>query len=307
MYLHQISTYRPEKRVDIYDIKESVGLSDKEYERITDFHKLRYIMDSGTETSYSMVKKSVKDLFETNKIMPDDLGGIIYGHAMQSHPDGNMFLEKLKKEFDLGDIPAFTISDLNCVTPITAIEIATKLLENSDKKYILLLFAEKMYTDSMRKIEDMTVFSDGAAACLISSQGDSNKIICVNQFVDSKVSSFGEWDDQSYRWFQMSYFLGIKKILKLTEKKANINLQDIKLIIPHNVNFDTWELASRSLNIPFENIYTNNIAKLGHVSGCDLLLNLQDSLHEFDIPKDSYYLMLSVGLGGAYGSVLMKK
>lgn len=306
MHLKTISTFRPANRIDIKDIQESIGLNTKEYERVTDFHQLRYIMDSGAETSYDMVRKALQDLFQKNSFNSDNLGGIIYGHAMQSHPDGNGFLEKLKVEFSLEKVPSFTISDLNCVTPITAIEIATKLLSNSSKKYVLLLFAEKMYIDSMRKIEDMTVFSDGAVACLISVEGESNEIISINQFVDSKVSNIGNWDEQSYRWFQMSYFLGIKKLLKLTQRKTGIDLRDIKLIVPHNVNYDTWELASRSLNIPIEDIYTENIAELGHVSGCDIFLNLQDALSNGKLKKGSYYLLLSVGLGGAYGCILMK-
>lgn len=306
MYLNTISTFRPDNRVLIKDIKDSIGLNSREYERVTDFHQLKYIMDSGTANSYDMVRKALKDLFQESGITPSDLGGVIYGHAMQSHPDGNNFLEKLKVEFSLEDLPSFTISDLNCVTPITAIEIATKLISTSNKKHVLLLFAEKMYIDSMRKIEDMTVFSDGAVACLISGEGEDNEIISIHQFVDSKVSNIGEWDEESYRWFQMSYFLGIKKLLKLTQKKAGIDLSDIKLIVPHNVNYDTWELASRSLNIPIENIYTENIEALGHASGCDLFLNLQDALNNCRLEKESYYLLLSVGLGGAYGCILMK-
>ncbi len=164
-------------------------------------------MDSGAETSYDMVRKSITG-FISKKIasIPIIWVELYMDMLCKSHPDGNGFLEKLKVEFSLEKVPSFTISDLNCVTPITAIEIATKLLSNSSKKYVLLLFAEKMYIDSMRKIEDMTVFSDGAVACLISVEGESNEIISINQFVDSKVSNIGNWDEQSYRWFQMSYF-----------------------------------------------------------------------------------------------------
>ncbi|MGE7217395.1 3-oxoacyl-[acyl-carrier-protein] synthase III C-terminal domain-containing protein [Priestia koreensis] len=302
-----VETFRPSKIVSLEDLVGPAHMTEEEYLRIRDTHELRQIMDSENLTTFDMVRKAMEKLIEKENISSDDVETIIFSHAMQSHPSGLAVLEDFKDQFSLSDVPSITVSGMNCATTIMAFQLAQQKLMKSDKKYALLLFAEKMYTPLMRKIEDMTILSDAAAVCLVTKEAAENKIINISQFVDGSISNINNKDKEAFRWFQISYFLGIKKVLQQSLKALGRKKDEISMLVPHNVNVDTWDYVSRSLSIPLDRIYTKNIPKLGHANGCDLLINLEDVLKEKSLKKKDLYYLLSVGLGGTYGCIAIEK
>lgn len=275
--------------------------------RLREVHGMVQVMEAEGETTYDMLKKALAKLMEREAIDPANVECVIYGHAMQSHPGGMMFLDRLKGQFGLQEVSSFTVTDLNCATTILAFQMAHERLKGSPKRQAILLFAEKMYTPLMRKIGDMTILADGAAACLVQKEAEGNEILQIAQFVDGKLSQVGEGDADAMRWFQVSYFLGIKKVLTQTLKLLGSSKDEVRMICAHNVNRDTWDYAARSLGLPLESIYTDNIAKLGHVNGCDLLINLEDLLEAGTLTKGDLYVLISVGLGGAYGCIALRR
>lgn len=212
--IRAVTTFRPEKRTDISELAEQIGLSEEQTETLRDVRGLSCVMDSEGRTTYDMLQMVMSRLLEKVDVDPESVACLLYSHAMQSHPGGMMSLESLKSSFGMEGVPSLSISGMNCATAILAFDLAVSRLRASSKKYAILLFAEKIYTPLMRKIDDMTVLSDGAAACLIEKGSERNQIMSISQLVDGKLASIGNWSEEDYRWFQLSYFMGVKKLCK---------------------------------------------------------------------------------------------
>ncbi|MDR0267465.1 3-oxoacyl-[acyl-carrier-protein] synthase III C-terminal domain-containing protein [Paenibacillus sp.] len=283
-----------------------LSLTELNYVRLRDFHRMRQIMDAKEKTTYDMVKQSLQDLLTRESIRTDEIDSIIYSHCLHSHPGSFFFLEQLKQDLGLEGIPAFEISDLNCATTSLAIKMGKERLSTSDKPYALLLFGEKAFTPLLRTLEDITIVSDAAAACLLKRDAESDHILHVTHYIDGNISNTEVTDEESFRWFQTSYFLGIKKVILQSLKATGLKIEDVKLFIPHNVNYDTWEYMAKAMNLPLERLYLKNIADQGHANGTDTILNTEDVYLEGLLERGDYYLFLSIGRGGAYGCVVLQ-
>lgn len=300
----EIKTFRPASRLSLKEITQDLKLTQQQYDKLRK-QGLKQVMSSGDMTCFDMLHsllRGCEGLWEN-----DDLDCIIYAHALQSHPDGHDLLDKLKMIHELQDVPAFEISDLNCASSLMAIQHACHRLRHSKKNKALILVAEKCYSPFLRTITDISIISDGAALCVLDRHTENDIILDISMYIDCKITQSEHMDEETFKWFQLSYFLGIKKVLQLSLKKTNKTLNDISLIIPHNVNIDTWSYMGKSMGIPSEKIFTENIGALGHANTCDLFLNAEDVHQSKKLKSGDLYFMISVGLGGAYTCMLMQR
>ena len=83
-------------------------------------------------------------------------------------------------------------------------------------------------------------------------------------------------------------------------------MDDIALIIPHNVSLRSWEILGRLIRCPAERIYTNNIAKVGHTIASDNLLNLRHATEAGLVRKGDYMLLFTFGYGSNWASMVVQ-
>jgi 3-oxoacyl-[acyl-carrier-protein] synthase-3 len=106
--------------------------------------------------------------------------------------------------------------------------------------------------------------------------------------------------------FEQEYVPLLSQTILRAVEKAHLDLCDIKLILPHNVNLISWEKTAKALNFPYSKIYLNNIRKYAHCFGSDILINFVDANESSRLKTGDYYLMVTVGLGATFAAAVFK-
>jgi len=103
--------------------------------------------------------------------------------------------------------------------------------------------------------------------------------------------------DAQLNEFEKKYVDETVAVITDVLKCAHIQINDIRMILPHNVNIPTWYKIATALQFPIEKVYLNNIPVLGHTFCSDHLINLQSVISENILMPGDYYLMVGCGLG----------
>jgi 3-oxoacyl-[acyl-carrier-protein] synthase-3 len=113
-----------------------------------------------------------------------------------------------------------------------------------------------------------------------------------------EVEKIQEFDQQFIQTMMQTIYRSLEK--------ANISLDQISIILPHNVNYPTWHKIADALRIPHSKIYSNHIQKFGHCLASDGILNLALAQEEGILMKNDYFLMAGCGLGVFFASAVFQ-
>ena len=87
--------------------------------------------------------------------------------------------------------------------------------------------------------------------------------------------------------------------------KANISIDDIKLIIPHQANLRILKAAAKKMNIDENKIYVN-IDKASNTQAATIPIALHEALNKNMINRGDIVLFVAFGAGLSSGAVLFK-
>jgi 3-oxoacyl-[acyl-carrier-protein] synthase-3 len=95
------------------------------------------------------------------------------------------------------------------------------------------------------------------------------------------------------------YKFAVQKMSFLLEDAmaaCDLTVDDIDLVVPHQVNQRIIESATSRLDFPLEKVYVN-IDKYGNTSGASIPLALDEARREGRLPADATVLMVAFGAG----------
>lgn len=199
--------------------------------------------------------------------------------------------------------------DLNaaCTGFIYALDVASSLLNSKKFKAALVIGAEKMseiidYQDR----NTCVLFGDGAGAVIIEkseniedqayfysdSSGDTDETLCVL----NKLKMDGK------KVYQFAVDVVPKAITHILNQ-ANMTMENIDMIIPHQANKRIIESVAKHLNLPVTQFFMN-INKYGNTSAASIPI----ALDEYKETQTSSKKVLLVGFGGGFtwGSAIIK-
>ena len=89
-------------------------------------------------------------------------------------------------------------------------------------------------------------------------------------------------------------------------KKNKLQPAQIKCLFPHNVNISSWRQIALASGFSFDQIFLDNVSKMGHCFGFDQFVNLKDGIKQKKIKPGDYYLLATVGLGATFSILLFQ-
>lgn len=149
----------------------------------------------------------------------------------------------------------------------------------------------------------------GEAACvlLVSRHPGPLRLIGTATTRDGRSSiNSGHFTDAIPAHFPQSYTDFVCRHITESLKHANLGLNDIAYIAPHNVNLSSWKLIERTLCLPAGKIVMENIALYGHCFGADPFINLQHLIKTGQIKSGDKILLISIGLGITAASAIVE-
>jgi 3-oxoacyl-[acyl-carrier-protein] synthase-3 len=274
----------------------------------------RHIADEGELTS-DLAVNAAKSAIEKAKISVDEIDLIIVATTTpdKTFPSCATIVQsklKCKNAF------AFDVQAA-CSGFIYAVTVADSLIKSNNRiKYALVIGAEIM--SRIVDWEDRStcvLFGDGAGAVVMKSEMGRSGIISTNLYSDGNVdilctnggvSSTGD-SGKIYMNGREVFKHAVDKLTALIEetlKCNNLKITDIDWLIPHQANIRIIEAVVKKLDFPIEKVI-NTVDKHANTSAASIPLALDYAIQKSKIKLGNLALLISIGAGLTWGSVLL--
>ena len=292
--------------------------------------KERHITVDG-ETASDLAIKAAEKLFAANDYDRNEVDYLIF---VTQSPDYHLPTTACLIQTKLGLSKKITAIDVNlgCSGFVTGLSLAKAIIVSGQAKNVLLLTAET-YSKYMheRDKSNRTIFGDGAAATLVSTEGFAE----VGEFVigtdgkgaenlivktggarhpqpmnDLKFDDFGNPFSSDNLFMDgpaiLNYSLdSIPQLVKDVLEKNHLEMDDINLHVYHQANIFLANLERRKLRIPQDRYYCN-IEHVGNTVSSTIPIALCLALKDGTIKDGFNILSVAQGLGYTWGGFVLK-
>ncbi len=215
----------------------------------------------------------------------------------------------LARRLQCGPTMVFGTCQNNCVSVLSAIDLAENILANEDDDArVLIVVGENARNTEIRLIPNVAIVGDAACAALVSRNGSSDRLLGLAVHVHSGFSE-GIWlssTSTASRLYEAQFQTWLSDVIADALGKARIQLHQVSWLLPHNVNVWMWRKAAQFLEFPIERVFLENTRQFAHCLGADMLLNMESLMNTHRVGKGDYYLMVTAGVGGVFGAALFQ-
>ncbi|MCE2400325.1 ketoacyl-ACP synthase III [Candidatus Poribacteria bacterium] len=171
------------------------------------------------------------------------------------------------------------------------------------------------------------LFGDGAGAAVVQATEESKGILASyigsdGDYADidllgipaggSRMPVTSEAIDQKLDKIQMNgrevFKLGVRLMPEAAQRalsKANLSVEDIDLLIPHQANLRIIEAVGDRLGVPREKVYIN-VDKYGNTSAATVIIALDEAIQDGRAKPGDLILLVTFGAGLTWGSTLLR-
>ncbi|MDM8338444.1 3-oxoacyl-ACP synthase III family protein [Mediterranea massiliensis] len=329
-YIKALSYYLPEQVVDNEELlKEFPEWSvDKVAAKVGVLS--RHIAASN-ETAGDLAEKAARKLFEENNIDPKSIDFLLLCTQSPDYflPSTSCILQsKLGLSTNIG---AFDYN-LGCSGCVYGLAVAKGLISAGIAQNVLLLTAEtyNKYLHPSDK-SNRSIFGDGAAACLISTEGFAE----IGEFVlgtdgsgaenlivktgaarhKEKTGEFVQ-DDEGHTWFDDYLYMNggaifnftleaVPTMMKQLLERSGIQKDDVDYFIFHQANKFMLNTIRKVCVLPKEKFYVN-LENTGNTVSSTVLIALKDCLDNGTVNTGMQVMITGFGVGLSWAGTLLK-
>ncbi len=307
-----LGAYLPEKVLTNQDLERMVDTSDEWIQTRTGIRERR-IAEKGMATSDLAAKASLEAI-QSAGLKPTDLDLIIVATISSDKvfPSTACIMQK-----KIGaKCAAFDISAACSGFPY-AITIAEGLIRSGSYKYILVVGAEVIsgFID-WKDRSTCVLFGDGAGAAVVGEVKDGHGILATYLGADgaqanllhipaggSAIPPSPDSVSAGLHYVQMEGSEVFKAAVRTMEdaivevaKRANLKVEDIDYLIPHQANLRILNAVSERTGIPIEKIFIN-LDRYGNMSAASTPVALYEAVKSGFIKKNSNVVLVAFGSG----------
>jgi 3-oxoacyl-[acyl-carrier-protein] synthase-3 len=301
--LDAVAAYLPDRRVPIADLADELGLTRMQVRVFQRYHGLARVCRSPEQTPLELLRAAVSGLTALRG-REHQVRYLLYARGMPvAVPYPRNPLHELRDDLGLQNALAFTVTHQACAAGLLAVDMAGRLLAaDADPGALALVVAgEKTFTRVARIVPETSVFAEGAAACLVSASGQRDRLLAY------ATRSRGEFDagpasgkDQQRALdasFQKEFPTSLTEVILAAADRAGTTLEQIGLILPHNVNAVSWRQWCKSLGFPIDRVLLDNVPAAGHSFCADPFINYRTAADRGLLHPGEAYLVAAAGAG----------
>jgi len=302
--LEAVSVYLPPVRTPIESLAGPLGLTDMQVKLFRRFHGLREVGRDPDASLQALLMKAAAGLAALRG-QEHRVRYVLYARAMPVvGPYPVNPLHEVCRALGLGHALAFTVTHQSCASGLLAIDMAGRLLaadtadgpDGQAGPLALVLSGEKAFTREAQMFADTTIFGEGSAACLVSAFGARDRVLAYASNVRGEFDSDTGANDAR---LQREYRPSLAEVMRQAMDEAGLTLDDIRVVLPHNVNLVTWQRMCLLLKFPRDRVVLDNIPASGHVFCADVFANYKTACERGLLQPGDRYLAAAVGAGGA--------
>lgn len=315
-------SYLPSNIVTNNDLAKIVDTSDEWIVSRTGIKERRFAKDSvsTSDLAYEAGKRAIEDA----GLMSEDIDLIILATLTPDMilPSTACFVQEKLKAVNAA---AFDVSAA-CSGFLYGVTIATQMIKGGANKNVLVIGAE-----AMSKVLDMedrdtcVLFGDGAGAVVMSEVKDGYGVLATDIGADGtgtmalNIPAGGSRNpatqttvDEKMHYLRMegsSVFKFAVRAMTSSSKrvidKANLTLDDVDYLVPHQANIRIIETSAKKMNLPMNKVKVN-LDRYGNVSAGSIPIALDEAVKEGKIIKGDHVVLVGFGGGLTWGSCLIK-
>ena len=316
-------SYLPEKIVTNKDMEKLVDTNDEWIVTRTGIRERHFAADD--EFTSDMATKAAQKALESAGLKPTDLDLIIVATITTDMPTPSTACF-VQTKLGAPQAAAFDISAA-CSGFVYGLTVARAFIESGLYKNILLIGAEKLTTFIDWKDRGTCVlFGDGAGAAIIAPVAEGK-----HEIISTYMAANGTEADllkipgggcrfpsslESVENRLHTLKMDGKQIFKIAvkvmsdavleaAKRANISLEQISLVIPHQANDRIIQAIGERLGVSPDKLFVN-VDKIGNTSAASVGIALDDAVKAGKIKDGQYVAFVAFGAGTTLASSIVK-
>ena len=316
-------SYLPVKKLDNQELAQELGVTSDWILRRTGIRQ-RHVASPKQATS-DLAVEAAKEAIRSSGLSTSGIDIII---VATSTPDTLIPSTACRVQYKLGAASAGAF-DLGaaCSGFIYGLATANGCIQSGLASNVLLIAAETRtrfvnYNDPNTAV----LYGDGAGAVILSqtdkcdagliqltigADGKGNDAISIPAG-GSRLPASHETVDKCLHFIHIegrsvatSAVRCLTKLIEDSFKQAGITIDDIDLIIPHQMNLRLIKAVAKRSKIPIEKFYIN-IERCGNTSAASVPIALDEALKQCRIRSGSLIMLVAFGAGFTWGSVLIR-
>jgi 3-oxoacyl-[acyl-carrier-protein] synthase-3 len=212
--------------------------------------------------------------------------------------DHGRFMQQVIAGIGLGNVPGYGQTLNRCTNLLVALGLAGALAATGRHRRILCITTDSV-ADEAERLSTFALYSDGAAACVVSADEDGvdgYRLVSCDSVQDNAAL-----DGSS----QISADLARELNDRLLTPQG-LKLGDIAGLMHNNLFKPLVVMKERQAGFAQEQLYLDNIPRVGHCFAADPLINLADRAAAGHPRADPYYILASSVPGARVGALVQK-
>lgn len=312
----------PDKRLTNDDLAKLVDTNDEWITQRTGIRERRVVAEG--ESTATLATAAARKAIEAAGLQPSDIELVICATITPEmvFPSTACFVAH---ELGLNGVPAFDMAAA-CSGFIYAINTASNFIKAGQYKNVLVIGAETLsrvtdYTDRSSCI----LFGDGAGAVVLQRTTEAGKGLIYSQ-----LHSTGEgWEAMQLRpgsrhpigpdmLTNKHQFMSLKgrevykfavskfeELIDSAMKHCELTNDQVKLIVPHQVNQRIIDSAVERLSFPTDRVYVN-IDRYGNTSAASIPIALDEAWRGGRVQKGDVIIFVAFGAGLTWANAVVR-
>lgn len=304
--LEAVAAYLPARRVPIEELAGRLALGERQIRVFRRFHGLGEVCREPDGTLLDLLSGAASGLTELRG-REHLVRYVIYARGM---PVGVPYpmnpLHDLCGALGLGHAIAFTVTHHACASGLLAVDVAGRLLATDGEPgaLALVLAGEKTFTRDAELVPETSVFGEGAAACLVSADGEHDRLLSYVSRVRGDFDGRLLADADLLARFQKEYPEALAEVILAAVARAGLRVAELSLILPHNVNVVSWRRMCRRIGFPLDRVVLDNVPLTGHNFAADPFINYRTAAERGLLRDGDTYLVAAAGLGAVFSAMV---
>ncbi|MCL8015543.1 3-oxoacyl-ACP synthase III family protein [Streptomyces sp. AS02] len=305
--LEAIESFVPERRVPVADLADRLGLRPTKLRLFQRMHGLKEIRFDPELGLFDVVLPAARRVVAAGDAA-DRIRYVLYAHTTQAVAPAHVDpAREVRDRLGLHHAEAFALSHQNCASGMAAVDVAAELLraEGRAGDRALVVTGEQAFSPKVQLIDDVAIMGDAAAACLVTLDGAGDAVRSYATRTLGEFSAAMLLDGEKSLRFGKVYAPELAEVMRQAVDEAGLGFSDIDLVIPHNVNLQSWRQTINELGIPREQVFLENVERFSHCFASDVFLNYTTLRDEGRLTEGRHYLFATVGLGATFAAMVI--
>lgn len=314
-------SYLPEKIVTNSQLPVAFAAKDSWIQKNLGIKERRIAAEN--EATSDLSAKAALQAIDSANLSPMDIDLIIVATTTPDRkaPSTACIVQEKIEAFNAA---AFDLAAV-CSGFLYGMSVANQFIATGMYNHVLVIGADIFSTITDWERRDCVFFGDGAGAAIMSPADSDEGFINFRMYADgrgkfhftipaggSEIPASQKTIEERLHYFEMNgkavYETATKVLpeaIRDVLEDANLSIDDIKLLIPHQASLKVLQEVAKNINMPFNKVMTN-MAKYANTSGGTVPILLDEVVRAGKISNGDLILFAAVGSGWTYGASVIK-